>query len=183
MRYSILATLTAGLATLAAAQLDLPDCSLPCFEEAIGNTTCGLTDYYCQCTTGAQVIQSQAISCLCLSDCTTSELLQVVQDSNKICSSAVSASSQTYVAETVGLDVCAAAATSSTGTGTVASTSATATGDSSSSSGSSGTATAASSSAGSSSTSTSTTSSSGANSMVVYEGAVIGFAGLVALLL
>ncbi|KAK5128277.1 hypothetical protein LTR85_002944 [Meristemomyces frigidus] len=175
---SLAATL---LATLATAQLNLPTCALTCFNEAVGNSTCGATDYYCQCTTGAAVIQSHAISCLCGSSCTTVELLQVIQDSNKVCSSAVAASSQTYIAATVGLDACASSATAaSTGTGTVASSSsATATGKSGASS-----STASAISSGATSTASSSASTSGGNGLaVVCEGAVLGLAGLAALLL
>lgn len=59
---------------------------------------------------------------------------EVQQISNGICSSALAASSQTYSATTVGLEVCQATAGSSggsgSGTGTAASTEASATGNS-----------------------------------------------------
>jgi len=80
MRSFFLASL-AALTSIAAAQssssnpLGLPTCALPCMEQAIGNTTCSLTDYYCQCTTGKEKIQELGVMCLCGSSCTTSDLL------------------------------------------------------------------------------------------------------------
>lgn len=74
-------TLTAlvTLTGLAAAQISkIPSCALPCFQKAITDTTCGLNTY-CQCTTGAKVIQSEVIKCLCSSNaCTKQELLRML---------------------------------------------------------------------------------------------------------
>lgn len=74
MKVATLTTLVA-LTGLAAAQLSkIPTCALPCFEKAITKTSCGLNTY-CQCTTGAKVIQSAVIECLCSTNaCTTAEL-------------------------------------------------------------------------------------------------------------
>lgn len=101
--------------------LNLPSCALPCYTTALSNTTCSATDFYCQCTSpNAAIIQDRAIPCLCHSDCSTTQLLQVVQDSDQVCSSAVAAKGGTYTASSIGLGVCATATTTaSTGTGTV----------------------------------------------------------------
>lgn len=107
------------ITSLATAQYpSLPSCAQPCFTRAASNTTCAPTDYYCQCTLPASsIIEALATTCLCHSTCTTVELLQVVQDSNKICSSALAASSSSYKPATVGLGACATATGSSTGSG------------------------------------------------------------------
>ena len=69
--------LAAAFIGLAAAQIsELPTCSLGCFTRAIAKSNCGLTDYLCQCTTGAKVIQKSVVQCLCESEsCSASELL------------------------------------------------------------------------------------------------------------
>ncbi|KAH9820873.1 GPI anchored CFEM domain-containing protein [Teratosphaeria destructans] len=95
----------------------LPECSLSCFAAAVNQTTCSsVSDFACLCS-GANPakIEDSAIPCLCHSECTTDELLEVVQDTNSFCSSAVA----TYSAATFGLGACATATTSTaTATGT-----------------------------------------------------------------
>lgn len=96
---------------VATTTLSLPSCAIPCYTTALSNTTCSTTDFYCQCTSpNAAIIQARAIPCLCHSDCSTTELLQVVQDSDQICSSAVAAHGGAYTASSIGLGVCATAA-------------------------------------------------------------------------
>jgi len=70
-----LTTFMSGLVSAQNNVLGIPDCAVPCFTEAIGNSTCGITDAYCQCTSGAAKIQSVAISCLCHSSCSTADLI------------------------------------------------------------------------------------------------------------
>ncbi|KAK5135241.1 hypothetical protein LTR08_005491 [Meristemomyces frigidus] len=171
----LLAALLA-LASHATAAIVLPACALSCYTAAIAASGCAATDIFCQCSTGQTALQSSAIPCLCKSTCSTTDLLQVVQDSNKDCSSALAASSMTYAARTVGLDTCAtanaaagsgSAAASGSATGTAAAASASAT-----ASGAGGSASAASASA-------SVTAASGAGA-VGWERAGLGLAGLVA---
>ena len=171
--------LAAAFAVLAAAQLDLPSCALSCFEQAISNTTCGLTDYYCQCTSGQTQIQSLAIPCLCHSTCTSSDLIAVIQDSNKVCSSALSASSQTYTAATVGLGACATAGSQSEGQAAAASS--TGTSAASATGTNAPTATAGTSASGSGSATQSAaqqTGSSAATANAVYGGSALGLSWL-----
>lgn len=101
----------ATLAVLTDAQLNLPQCAGQCFSEAIGNTSCSDSDFYCQCTSGAATIQGLAIPCLCHSECSSTDLISVIQDTNRICSSAVASHGQQYTAATVGLGACATAST------------------------------------------------------------------------
>ena len=74
MKLITLTTIVA-LTGLAAAQISkIPACALPCFQKAILQTNCGL-NYYCQCTSGAKVIQSSVIKCLCNTNaCSAAEL-------------------------------------------------------------------------------------------------------------
>ena len=71
-----LLALALALLTLTSAQLNLPTCAVPCFSTSIAASGCNVTDYLCQCTTGAAALQNSAIGCLCKSDCTTTELLR-----------------------------------------------------------------------------------------------------------
>ncbi|KAG7002425.1 hypothetical protein G7Y79_00027g061170 [Physcia stellaris] len=50
MRRSLAATLTILALVKAQSVADLPACSLQCFATAVAATTCGPTDYVCQCT-------------------------------------------------------------------------------------------------------------------------------------
>ncbi|KAK5680525.1 SWI/SNF and RSC complex subunit Ssr1 [Elasticomyces elasticus] len=128
MQYTLV---LAALVTLATAQLALPECASTCFAAAVGSTTCALDDYMCQCTTGKTQIQDSVIPCLCHSACSSAELLGVVQDSNKVCSAALSSAGSTYTAATIGLGVCLAtgsAASTPTGSAASASTTGTASG-------------------------------------------------------
>ncbi|TKA37942.1 hypothetical protein B0A54_10544 [Friedmanniomyces endolithicus] len=176
--------LTSALTALA--QLNLPTCATSCFTSAISASSCSPTDYLCQCTTGQSAIQAAAIPCLCHSTCTSSDLLAVIQDSNAVCSSALSAAGRTYTAAPVGLGACASVG-SSAGTGSGTAT-ATATGSAATASatgsaaGATGSASMSSSGSGSmTATAVQQTASSGAGLKTVYGcGAVLGLAGLAA---
>lgn len=43
----------------------IPACAIGCFTEGVGNSTCGPTDAYCQCTSGAADIAKVVVPCLC----------------------------------------------------------------------------------------------------------------------
>ncbi|KAK3109350.1 SWI/SNF and RSC complex subunit Ssr1 [Teratosphaeriaceae sp. CCFEE 6253] len=172
-----------ALAALTTAQLELPACATTCFTSAIAASGCGATDYLCQCTTGQTAIQDSAIPCLCHSTCQSSDLIAVIQGSNKVCSSALEAAGQTYTAATVGLGACASAGSAtSTGSGTVATGTGMATGSATSGSAASATATTASAAGSGSGSATASaaqqTNSSGARSVKVE--ALLGLAGLAA---
>ena len=80
MRTTTTLPLLSLLAALGAAQAgigDLPQCALSCFTTAIASSSCGLSDNYCQCTSGAQQIRSDTIACLCESTCTATELMSM----------------------------------------------------------------------------------------------------------
>lgn len=80
MRTTTTVPLVCPLAALGAAQTgisDLPQCALSCFTTAIASSSCGLSDNYCQCTSGAQQIRADTISCLCESACTATELMSM----------------------------------------------------------------------------------------------------------
>ena len=184
MKLLTLTTIVA-LTGLAAAQISkIPTCALACFQKAIEKTDCGL-NYYCQCTSGSKVIQSSVIKCLCDTNaCSAAELTRTSMElstntwsiadlntelqnaSNKVCSSALAASSQTYSAATIPPNACATGG-GSTGTGTASSATTTGTGTA---------ATAASSSAASSSSGTGAAPTNAA--MLGYECAAIGLAGM-----
>lgn len=69
MKYTTIVLAT--LAAVVSAQTDnIPSCAQPCIDAAVtGVTTCGETDYACQCTTANQnLIQNNATSCV-LSAC------------------------------------------------------------------------------------------------------------------
>ncbi|KAI7337243.1 hypothetical protein KC354_g17656 [Hortaea werneckii] len=140
------------LAALAAASLtsapvsapDYPDCSVNCVEKAIGETSCAMDDYYCQCTEGRQQILDSGVGCLCQSTCSTTELLSVLQEVNKLCKSALQAKGETYSPPDVGLEACAggggsagSSSSSDSGSSTTGGMSASATATSTSSSSSS----------------------------------------------
>ncbi|RMY49678.1 hypothetical protein D0863_15082 [Hortaea werneckii] len=147
--FTLAALAAASLTSAAVSAPDYPDCSLNCVEKAIGQTSCAMDDYYCQCTEGRQQILDSGVGCLCQSTCSTTELLSVLQEVNKLCKSALQAKGETYTAPDVGLEACAAGGSagsssssssdSDSGSSTTgeASTSATATSTSSSSSSSS----------------------------------------------
>ncbi|KAF2488036.1 hypothetical protein BDY17DRAFT_320543 [Neohortaea acidophila] len=101
---------------------DIPSCTIPCFTRAVADTSCSLFDFYCQCTSGAKEIQNVAIPCICHnSTCSKPEMMQLEKASNNLCSSALSASSQTYVGKTYPATICQALATGSSKTGSTAS--------------------------------------------------------------
>nr|POE78611.1 hypothetical protein CFP56_62862 [Quercus suber] len=77
---------------------DIPSCALNCFVSAIQNTTCAISDFYCQCTAGRAVITEDVMQCLCGTTCDSDDLFAIEQGTLKICSEALSASSQTYSA-------------------------------------------------------------------------------------
>ncbi|KAK0337049.1 SWI/SNF and RSC complex subunit Ssr1 [Friedmanniomyces endolithicus] len=192
MHTTLLLTTTLTLALTTLAQLNLPTCANSCFTSAISASSCSPTDYLCQCTTGQTAIQAAAIPCLCHSTCTSTDLLSVIQDSNSVCSSALSAAGRTYTAAAVGLGACASMGSAATGSSTAAA--ATATGSAAgsaaggSATGSAASATGASMSSSGSGSMTATavqqTASSGAGMKAVYGcGAVLGLAGLAALAL
>lgn len=52
----------------------IPSCAEACFLKAIQASGCSLTDYYCQCTTGAKAIGQSVVPCLCTSTCSKAEL-------------------------------------------------------------------------------------------------------------
>lgn len=56
---------------------DIPGCALYCFAEAISFTSCSLTDFYCQCTSGQKVIEKNVMSCLCNTTCDSTELFSM----------------------------------------------------------------------------------------------------------
>lgn len=65
MKLQASATL-AALVAIASAQLgDIPPCAMDCFTSAIGKSSCSILDAYCQCTTDAQQISTDALSCIC----------------------------------------------------------------------------------------------------------------------
>jgi len=167
----VLLTTLAAFAALATAQLDFPSCATACMNQAIGNTTCGLSDYYCQCTTGQSKIQDLAIPCLCTSDCTSTDLLVVLQDTNKACESALSASSQTFTPASVNLGACATIGAAVKSGSTRVSATTTGTSTTAAATGSSGSATA---------TAAQQTGTSGASAKMIYGEAAWGVAGLVA---
>ena len=82
MKFLALATL-AAFSGFAAAQISaIPQCALSCFGDAIAKTSCGLNTY-CQCTSGAKVIQSSVIKCLCdTNPCSASELVRTYHTSS-----------------------------------------------------------------------------------------------------
>ncbi|KAK5736736.1 SWI/SNF and RSC complex subunit Ssr1 [Elasticomyces elasticus] len=180
MQYTLV---LAALVTLATAQLNLPDCALTCFAAAIESTTCAVDDSMCQCTTGKTQIQDSVIPCLCHSTCSTSELLGVVQESNKVCSAALSSVGSTYTAATVGLQACATGNAASTPTGSAASGSMTGTASGSQAS-ATGTMTGTASGSGSASSTASAAQQTGSSAagMNMAHGleAVLGLAGLAA---
>ncbi|KAK5118020.1 hypothetical protein LTR62_004064 [Meristemomyces frigidus] len=181
---STLLLLATGLATLTSAQ-GIPACATDCFAQAVGNTTCSATDNYCQCTTGQATIYEIAIPCLCHSTCSSTDLLNIVVNSNKVCAAALSASGMSYSPATVGLGACAAAATggaSSAATLTRSGSMAAATGSSTGTVKSSATANTSGSSSASASVAMQTA-SSGAGRKMVYGEAVLGLAGLAVLAL
>ncbi|GAB1732305.1 hypothetical protein NU195Hw_g3803t1 [Hortaea werneckii] len=136
--FSLAALAAASLTSAAVSAPDYPDCSLNCVEKAIGQTSCAMDDYYCQCTEGRQQILDSGVGCLCQSTCSTTELLSVLQEVNKLCKSALQAKGETYSPPDVGLEACAgggsAGSSSSSNSDSGSSTSATATSTSSSSS-------------------------------------------------
>ncbi|KAI7526433.1 hypothetical protein KC331_g16962 [Hortaea werneckii] len=148
--FTLAALAAASLTSAAVSAPDYPDCSLNCVEKAIGQTSCAMDDYYCQCTEGRQQILDSGVGCLCQSTCSTTELLAVLQEVNKLCKSALQAKGESYTAPDVGLEACAggsssAGSSSSSSSGSdssttgMASDSATATSTSSASSSSSST--------------------------------------------
>ncbi|KAK3638092.1 SWI/SNF and RSC complex subunit Ssr1 [Elasticomyces elasticus] len=169
MQYTLV---LAALVTLATAQLNLPDCALTCFAAAIESTTCAVDDSMCQCTTGKAQIQD--------------ELLGVVQESNKVCSAALSSVGSTYTAATVGLQACATGNAASTPTGSAASGSMTGTASGSQIS-ATGTMTGTASGSGSASSTASAAQQTGSSAagMNMAHGleAVLGLAGLAAFVL
>ncbi|KAK5718521.1 SWI/SNF and RSC complex subunit Ssr1 [Elasticomyces elasticus] len=181
MQYTLV---LAALVTLATAQLDLPDCALTCFASAIESTTCAVDDYMCQCTTGKTQIQGSVIPCLCHSACTSSELLGVVQDSNRVCSAALSSAGSTYTAATIGLGVCAvtgSAASTPTGNAASGSVTGTASGGQTSATGTmTGTASGSESASSTASAAQQTGSSAAGMNMAHGLEAVLGLAGLAA---
>ncbi|KAK3686496.1 SWI/SNF and RSC complex subunit Ssr1 [Vermiconidia calcicola] len=124
MKFLRTTTLTAAaIFGLAAAQIsELPTCSLGCFTRAIAKSGCGLTDYLCQCTTGAKVIRKSVVQCLCESDsCSASELFEVQDASNKICTAALEEEGEEFTPLPQADNVCAkggAATTKIVGTAT-----------------------------------------------------------------
>jgi len=66
--YTLILLLVTATASLTAAQssalaaLGIPSCADTCFTQAIGNTSCGATDYYCQCTTGRATFEAGEIA-------------------------------------------------------------------------------------------------------------------------
>ncbi|KAI7163522.1 hypothetical protein KC349_g1325 [Hortaea werneckii] len=147
--FTLAALAAASLTSAAVSAPDYPDCSLNCVEKAIGQTSCAMDDYYCQCTEGRQQILDSGVGCLCQSTCSTTELLSVLQEVNKLCKSALQAKGESYTAPNVGLEACAggssagssssSSSSSDSSTTGMASDSATATSTSSSSSSSSST--------------------------------------------
>ncbi|KAI7373655.1 hypothetical protein KC328_g16507 [Hortaea werneckii] len=71
-----------------------------------------MDDYYCQCTEGRQQILDSGVGCLCQSTCSTTELLAVLQEVNKLCKSALQAKGESYTAPDVGLEACAGGSSS-----------------------------------------------------------------------
>ncbi|RMX76280.1 hypothetical protein D0869_10862 [Hortaea werneckii] len=144
--FTLAALAAASLTSAAVSAPDYPDCSLNCVEKAIGQTSCAMDDYYCQCTEGRQQILDSGVGCLCQSTCSTTELLAVLQEVNKLCKSALQAKGESYTAPDVGLEACAGGAAGSSSSSSsdssttgMASDSATATSTSTSSSSSSST--------------------------------------------
>ncbi|RMZ11225.1 hypothetical protein D0860_03478 [Hortaea werneckii] len=140
--FSLAALAAASLTSAAVSAPDYPDCSVNCVEKAIGQTSCAMDDYYCQCTEGRQQILDSGVGCLCQSTCSTTELLSVLQEVNKLCKSALQAKGETYTAPDVGLEACAGggsagSSSSDSGSSTTGGASTSATGTSTSSSSSS----------------------------------------------
>ncbi|KAI6787101.1 hypothetical protein KC367_g6541, partial [Hortaea werneckii] len=73
--FTLAALAAASLTSAAVSAPDYPDCSVNCVEKAIGETSCAMDDYYCQCTEGRQQILDSGVGCLCQSTCSTTELL------------------------------------------------------------------------------------------------------------
>ncbi|GAB7363663.1 hypothetical protein MBLNU230_g4233t1 [Neophaeotheca triangularis] len=108
-------------AGLVAAQSMPPSCSLNCFQKAIAETSCGILDFHCQCTEGADIITASTVECLCESEaCSDSELQEVRDYSNNVCEQALE-DDDDYEFEpvTFGPDVCAAGIPAATASGTV----------------------------------------------------------------
>ncbi|KAI6797756.1 hypothetical protein KC361_g3776 [Hortaea werneckii] len=105
--FTLAALAAASLTSAAVSAPDYPDCSVNCVEKAIGQTSCAMDDYYCQCTEGRQQILDSGVGCLCQSTCSTTELLSVLQEVNKLCKSALQAKGETYSPPDVGLEACA----------------------------------------------------------------------------
>ncbi|KAK3050131.1 SWI/SNF and RSC complex subunit Ssr1 [Extremus antarcticus] len=175
MRFSTLAAFLplATTAVLAAQTPALPACAQLCFLRAIGETSCGATDYYCQCTEGAKAIQKSAIPCLCANagtdgGCSAAEMMQVQKASNDICVAALSSSSETYTPVTA-TNACAAVAATGTKSPLATTTTATTTGGTAGTTGNTQSA-----SAGAVSSST-----TGNGAPAVTNMAMVGFAGLV----
>ncbi|KAI7203720.1 hypothetical protein KC343_g10383 [Hortaea werneckii] len=161
--FTLAALAAASLTSAAVSAPDYPDCSLNCVEKAIGQTSCAMDDYYCQCTEGRQQILDSGVGCLCHSTCSTTELLSVLQEVNKLCKSALQAKGETYTAPDVGLEACA-------GGGSSAGSSSSSSSDSDSGSGTSAPAASTSTSTSSSSSSSSSSADGDASSEQQEEG-------------
>ena len=74
----LLSALTAFSAAKDVTLQDFPECAMSCFLTATAASDCGLTDQYCQCTTGLEAIQKSAIACLCTSDCMATDLMSAL---------------------------------------------------------------------------------------------------------
>ncbi|RMY51948.1 hypothetical protein D0864_14338 [Hortaea werneckii] len=152
--FTLAALAAASLTSAAVSAPDYPDCSLNCVEKAIGQTSCAMDDYYCQCTEGRQQILDSGVGCLCHT---------VLQEVNKLCKSALQAKGETYTAPDVGLEACA-------GGGSSAGSSSSSSSDSDSGSGTSAPAASTSTSTSSSSSSSSSSADGDASSEQQEEG-------------
>ncbi|KAF4553696.1 CFEM domain-containing protein 5 [Elsinoe fawcettii] len=92
MQFKTIALFAASAALVAAQDSSIPACAQSCFAEAIGKTTCSLTDYLCQCTTGKDIIKNEVTPCLLKSTCTTGDVADINAAVTKVCAAAVAAS-------------------------------------------------------------------------------------------
>ncbi|TKA21945.1 hypothetical protein B0A50_08641 [Salinomyces thailandicus] len=110
-----------AVAQSAGGDMGFPDCSLDCLQQAVGNTSCTTDDYDCRCSgSAAQKIINIGLPCLCQSDCTTVDVIEVLQNTNEVCESVLAESSQTYTPVSFGAGLCATTAAGQGGTGMAA---------------------------------------------------------------
>ncbi|CAD6564939.1 MAG: hypothetical protein ASARMPREDX12_004514 [Alectoria sarmentosa] len=117
--FFLLQTLLVPSLVRAQSVADLPSCSLSCFATAVAATSCGDTDYVCQCTAAnAATIKSSVTTCLAQSTCSLGDLEKIQTWSKTFCPNVLSSASEASASST-------ASASSSTSTNPTSTTSST----------------------------------------------------------